>query len=297
MKKNALLLVTLILITVSASAQKTYYINAPKFIRPLITKWIEEYQSVQQNVRFEIAKDAKQKDASALTIRLSDNDIKDNSQVFFFGQYATLPVTSLNSEAATFLARKDLNAKRLKELFFLADEYEDDEPDELSQHVVVYTGNGALSVSAPYAHHFGNESGSFRGKKIVGDDSFLNNALAKDNRAITINALSNIYDLESRTLKANLQLLPLDVDKSQKEALASLDALILLLENKSIDIIPTEKIGFTAASTDPAVQGFLSWILTGGVAYNHDFGILNLKPKDLAQESSKVQSSSLTAQK
>lgn len=57
----------------STNPQAIYYIDAPRFVRPLVEKWITEYQKVQPAAHFAVAKSAANRDASILHVQLSDN--------------------------------------------------------------------------------------------------------------------------------------------------------------------------------------------------------------------------------
>ena len=76
----------------------------------------------------------------------------------------------------------------------------------------------------------------------------------------------------------SLVLLPLDVKKTQSEALQSgnLDETLNLIESEDIDLIPVEEIGFAYATTDADIDQFLQWVVGDGQQYNHEAGFLRL---------------------
>lgn len=263
----------------------TYYINAPRFVRPVIEKLIAEYEKVQPSVHFAIAKTAAHKEASAIQITLSDKAAHEGQKTVYFAQYAILPVAAKDSEAARLLESEELNSKKIKSLFFQADEWEelDGKKNKKYDRLVVYTGNSESSVSQEFASYYGQEATAFRGKRIVGDDQYLNNAIAKDPLGVTINALSNIYDLQTRQIKSNLKVLPLDVDKNIQAALgATLDQLLNSLEAFGPKTIPVEAVGLTYEAGNESVLGFVEWAVDHSKTYNHEYGLLNLS-KDFAQ--------------
>lgn len=272
----------------NSQAASTYYINAPRFVRPLIEKWISEYKKVNSHANFAIAKTAADREASTLKIALSTKDEnKGAQQTSFFGQYAILPVTTKNSAAAKLIGANELNGKKLKNLFFQSDDIDeiDGKKNKLVDGLVVYTGSSSLSVSQEFASHYGADVSAFRGKRIAGDDQFLNAAIAKDPKGVTFNAIGNIYDLQTRQLKSNISILPLDVDKNVQAVLTSsgtLDQLLSTLEVTSSKNIPVENVGLTYAKDNATVKGFVDWILSEGKSYNHEYGLMNLS-KDYAQ--------------
>ena len=257
-------------------------IKSPRFARPLVEKWIEEYAKTEPGVEFQIVKGSGNQDNIDLNVTISDN--RDNNEklfghIIYFGETAVLPVTARSSEAARLLEGKHLNAKKLKQLFFLNDDFDE--------------------VASSFAHNFGEESSSFRGKRISGDDLFLNTAIAKDPLGVTFNALSNIFDLKSRHLKSDLSLVGLDLKKDLEKSFSdngTLDEILLLLENGKPAEVAVEKVGISFNNADDAVNRFLQWILENGTKFNHEFGLLNLDSKETNVQIHNVQSR-LTAQK
>ena len=216
------------------------------------------------------------------------------------GETAVLPITARSSEAARLLEGKHLNAKKLKQLFFLNDDFDEDvKKVKAFETITVYSGSNATSVASSFAHNLGEESSNFRGKRISGDDLFLNTAIAKDPLGVTFNTLSNIFDLQSRHLKSDLSLVGLDLKKNLEESFtdkATLDEVISALENGKVSEIAVEKVGITFNGTDDAVNRFLEWVLENGIKYNHQYGLLNLDSKFAEAQTKKV-INTLTAQK
>ena len=288
-------------------------IKSPRFARPLVEKWIEEYAKTEPGVEFQIVKGSAKQDRSTsgrsqgenIDLNVTISDSQDNneklfSHIIYFGETAVLPVTARSSEAARLLEGKHLNAKKLKQLFFLNDDFDEDvKKNKTFETIIIYSGSNASSVASSFAHNFGEESSSFRGKRISGDDLFLNTAIAKDPLGVTFNALSNIFDLKSRHLKSDLSLVGLDLKKDQEKSFSdngTLDEILLLLENGKPAEVAVEKVGFSFNNADDAVNRFLQWILENGTKYNHEYGLLNLDSKETNVQIHKVQNT-LTAQK
>ena len=211
-----------------------------------------------------------------------------------------LPITASGSEAAKVLEGKHLNSKKLKQLYFLNDDFDEDvKKIKQFEKLIIYSGSNATSVAASFAHNFGEESSNFRGKRISGDDLFLNTALSKDPLGVSFNALPNIFDLQSRHIKDDLTIIGIDVKKSIEETFsdkATLDELITVLENGKISEVAVEKIGVSYNQGDDAISHFLEWVLENGTKYNHEFGLLNLDQKVTQAQIEQVKTH-LTAQK
>ena len=289
MKKLALTIAVLLSINISniwaeqnaTTASSVRYVKAPRFARPLVEKWITEYAKTQPGVEFQIAKGNQNQGNIDLNV-------------------AVLPITASGSEAAKVLEGKHLNSKKLKQLYFLNDDYEEDvKKNKQFEKLVIYSGSSTASVASSFAHNFGEETSSFRGKRISGDDLFLNTAITRDPLGVSFNTLPNIFDLQSRHIKSGLTVIGLDVKKNIEENFsdkATLDDLIFILENGKISEVAVEKIGISYNQNDDAINHFLQWVLENGTKYNHEYGLLNLDNKLTQEQISKVKTT-LTAQK
>ena len=293
MKRLALTIAVLLSINISTiwaegnstNTSSVRYVKAPRFTRPLVEKWITEYAKTQPGVEFQIAKGNQNQGNIDLNVVFDNQDTKpqDFSHIVYFGEFAVLPITASGSEAAKVLEGKHLNSKKLKQLYFLNDDFDEDvKKNKQFEKLIIYSGSNATSVAASFAHNFGEESSSFRGKRISGDDLFLNTALAKDPLGVSFNALPNIFDLQSRHIKNDLTIIGIDVKKNIEENFsdkATLDELISVLENGKISEVAVEKIGVNYNQGDDAINHFLEWVLENGTKYNHEFGLLNLDQK------------------
>ena len=286
----------------STNTSSVRYVKAPRFARPLVEKWITEYAKTQPGVEFQIAKGNQNQGTIDLNVVFDNQDTKSEnfSHIVYFGEFAVLPITASGSEAAKVLEGKHLNSKKLKQLYFLNEDFDEDvKKIKQFEKLVIYSGSNASSVATSFAHNFGEESSNFRGKRISGDDLFLNTALSKDPLGVSFNALPNIFDLQSRHIKDDLTIIGIDVKKALEDSFsdkATLDELIAALENGKVSEVAVEKIGVSYNEADNAVNQFLQWVLTAGTKYNHEFGLLNLDNKLTQIEIEKVKDT-FTAQK
>ncbi|MBR6170985.1 MAG: hypothetical protein IKQ51_09865 [Bacteroidaceae bacterium] len=269
--------------TEAPSVSNVHYVKAPRFARPLVEKWITEYAKTQPGVEFQIAKGNQNQDNIDLNVVFNSNDSieENNNNIIYFGEFAVLPITANGSEAAKVLEGKHLNSKKLKQLYFLNEDFDEDvKKIKQFEKLVIYSGSNATSIATSFAHNFGEESTNFRGKRISGDDLFLNTALAKDPLGVSFNALPNIFDLGSRHVKGELSIIGLDLKKNLEESFSdkgTLDDIIDALEQGKVQEVPTQKIGVRYKQADEEVERFLSWVVTNGTKYNHEYGLLNLK--------------------
>lgn len=272
-------------LSLSASAQtEKVTLRVPNFARPLVEKWVTEYQKTNTGVDFQFSGKSQDSDNS---ISLTTDD-----DAVLVARYAVLPVTAKDSEAAELIGTHSLNAKKLKKLFFIKDDLDDEENEsKLEKQLHIITGNSQQSASRLYASHFHQETVNYKGKKIQGDDSFLTLAISRDPLGVTVNSLSNIFDLKSRQVRQTLALVPLDIDRQGRQVLSEgrLDDIITLLEEEQYAEIPVGKVGFDYNHANPVLNSFVQWVLQNGTQYVHQYGLLSLSQKDLTAQQRKVE--------
>ena len=293
MKVKAFLTAVVAALAVAASAgtpqnDGIITIKANKASKALVEQWIEIYKTVNPNVKIALVS-GKNADADLTLVTQHQEGVN----VTYVGRYALLPVTSTENPLLGDIQKKEWKSKDIKSLFFTAEDLDEEYEEEvegkhnkLKDKLTVYSGSSKASLSGIFASHFGRTSDDLRGNRIAGDDFYLLSAINEDKASVTFNALSNLYDLSSRTLRSDLVLLPLGVKASQREALRSgnLDETLELIEDEDIDLIPVEEIGFTYNSVDADIDNFLQWIIRAGQEYNHKAGFLRLTDKEVESQ-------------
>jgi ABC-type phosphate transport system substrate-binding protein len=285
--KKVIYIIVLSIAAFSAKAQNAISIKSEKLTSPLIAKWVAEYKNINLGLNVEESSKNNPNPDIELIITDRSDSLLQGKEVFYVVKYALLPVVSKNHAYIDNLEKERFNKKKLREIFFEKDflSEDDNKPSKLAERFTVYSGNKKESCATVFASHFGYSANNLRGKKIVGDDIFLLNAINKDNKGVTFNSLSYLYDLSTRQLKSDIRLLPLDIKKEYREVLesATIDDVLNLIENEDVDLIPIQKIGFVinnSTSNKSEVKEFIKWVLTEGQKYNHDYGFLRLN-KDI----------------
>jgi hypothetical protein len=283
MKKIQYIIVALFLLQINSAKAQTQTVNikAPGFVRPLVERWIAEYQKINSDLSFQLG----QKKDNAIIFVLEEREERkeERGETVFFGRYAIVPFTGKDSEAAALIAKKKLNDKRIKNLLFEKDDLSEEKSDKLENKLHIYTGAQSFSVALPYAAAYGLTAADYRGKRIQGDDRFLNKAVGEDAWGLGISALGNLYDLQSRHLKDQLQVASLD-DSKKIDLTASLDEVLEALETHTVEGIDVEKIGFAFDVNNLQLNRFVNWVLTDGQQYLHEYGLLTLSQKDLISQ-------------
>ena len=290
MKKIVYTIAVLLGLNANAQEINTISLRVPEFARPLVEDLAREYHESHSQVEFQFIS-AKTQDAQNILTLTTDE------QAVNFARYAVLPVAVQGSEAAKLTSSRRLNARKLRSLFFVNDDEE--EQTKAEQKVHIYTGNSqlsaSLSASRVYASYLNEEVTDYKGKKISGDDTYLTAAISRDPLGVTVNYLSNIFDLESRTPASSLTVLPLDLDKQGRQVLdaANLDAIISLLEEQTYDEIPVGTVGFSYDQTNRLINDFVCWVLTAGADELHRYGLLTLPQNELMAQMQRISNKEL----
>ncbi len=287
--KKTIYLIALILglqLTNAASAQnvETISLRVPDFAHALVENLAQEYSRTHNGVEFRFISAKELSGATNVLVLTTDEP------AVKFARYAVLPITKKGTEADKLTASRRLNAKKLRSLFFKSDDEDEDEQSKVEQKVHIYTGNSQLSASRAYASYFNEDVNGFKGKKVSGDDSYLTAAISRDPLGVTVNYLSNIFDLESRKPGSELAILPLDLDKHGRQVLdaANLDNILNLLEEQQYAEIPVGSVGFSYDTTDRVINDFVSWVLTNATGELHHYGLLTLPQKELTAQLQRI---------
>lgn len=287
--KKTVYLIALILglqLTNAASAQdvETISLRVPDFAHALVENLAQEYSRTHNGVEFRFVSAKELSGATNVLVLTTDEPAVQ------FARYAVLPITKKGTEADKLTSSRRLNAKKLRSLFFKSDDEDEDEQSKVEQKVHIYTGNSQLSASRAYASYLNEDVNGFKGKKVSGDDSYLTAAISRDPLGVTVNYLSNIFDLESRKPGSELAILPLDLDKHGRQVLdaANLDNILNLLEEQQYAEIPVGSVGFSYDTTDRVINDFVSWVLTNATGELHHYGLLTLPQNELTAQLQRI---------
>jgi len=269
------------------------YIKASGFASPLVEQWIAAYQDQYPDASIRLAGKDRKEEAVELVIRSYDpEEIPSGKEVVYTGRYALLPATTKDNPYLNDLTGRKWSKKEVRKLFFSGDPLEEvkSKKEKVEDKLTVYAGNRS-ATSVVVASHFGSIPSDLKGARISGDDRFLLNALQKDPTGIMYNALPYLFDLETRRLKPELVLLPLDVKKEHQVLFSQpdIDRTIEWLEARTAEAVPVGYIGFIyTAGQDDRLDHFLQWVTQDGQSFCHRFGLLQLDPQTLAQQQKKL---------
>ena len=283
MKKIIYIIALFLGLNANSQEINTISLRVPEFARPLVENLAKEYHASHSQVEFQFVSAKTQNTENTLSLTVDGDDVS-------FARIAVLPVTVNGSEAAKLTLSHRLNARKLRSLFFISDDDDEEELSKAEQKVHIYTGNSQLSAARVYATYLNEDVTGYKGKKISGDDTYLTTAISRDPLGVTVNYLSNIFDLDSRKPESSLVLLPLDLDKKGRQVLdaANLDNIISLLEENEYEEIPVSTVGLSYDQTNRLVNEFVCWVLSVGADKLHHYGLLTLPQNELTVQMQRI---------
>lgn len=298
MKAVKVLVFALLALPFSVLAQNfKINISDANFTRPLIEKWVTEYEKENPNFSIEIVNTADDTNSATLQVEVSEDQSKTNAQnVVKVGRYVLLPIA--NNENPVLLNKKfkkGFNENQLKELFVQKDELEDDvdeeKPKELNYTVYSRTGNHAETTNL-FAHFLNINPNTFKGKKILGEDVHVLAAVLKDKDAVSFNTPNLIYNIDSRQPLKGISVLPIDlnndgkVSEAERQLTSNLDALTSYLESNKNSSLPTDNINivYNNKNTELEIVKFVDWVESKGQQYVNEYGFLSGQNNFVAQK-------------
>ena len=130
-----------------------------------------------------------------------------------------------------------------------------------------------------FASFFGFDQTDIKGRSIAGADEHLIGALQKDNTAISYSNPSLIYDLEKRTPKADITIIPVDLDGNKKiteeeKIYANLDDLLNIIAEAKFKNLPEAPLYLylKPENNSKHTLQFVQWILEKGIKDLNYFG-------------------------
>lgn len=283
----ALLAVATIL-NAATQGNRSIRIKTTKVTKTLVQQWADAYHQLNPDV--EITLVDKEEDANLSITTTPPNASDGRVGIIYVGRYAVLPVTPRDNPLYDEITSRQWNERDIRHLFFQSDDAFADERatkrEKLTDRLTVFSGNNSTSTSATYARHFGYDKSDIRGKRIQGDDLYLLTAIQKEKQSVTFNNIAYLYDINSRHLRQDIAILPLDIKKEQEQTLLSgnLDETLTLLETTTISTIPVEGIAFAYKTFDSDIEQFLFWVVNEGQQYNNRAGYLRLDEKNKRQQ-------------
>jgi phosphate transport system substrate-binding protein len=305
LKSIALSLLLSVSLLAQERATKTVFLKGARFTYPLIEKWVTEYNKENLQLQINLVTQPSSGQESVLNVvayQVADSDLTTNQSVSYVGKYALIPVSNSKNPIIAKAGKNGFSKKVLKKILFdEVDEYGDDVQKTKNKFIVtVYSRENQAPTTITLSRYFDAKPAELKGKKVLGDDIYLLNAIKKDSTGIAFNSLNYVCDIQSRKFRGDISLLPLNLKTQQKEILNTLDLdyILSLLEKNNVENIPVGKFGFLLSPSqraDKQITSLIKWILTNGQKFNHTSGFLNLDEETLTAQKQTIDEKYITS--
>ena len=205
--------------------------------------------------------------------------------VFAVAKDAVLPTFSLNNPAAGLIRKKGLTKDQLKEIYLsgknnitwgaLLD-------TAYNSPVVVYTRSDAAGAADTWADYFGGKQENIKGTGIYGDPG-LAEAVGKDANGVGFNNVAYVYDVTTSKKRPGIDVIPIDQNDNRQidpgeDFYENADSILQAISDGRYPSPPARDLYFITKGkpTDPAIIGFLKWVLTDGQQYVKQAGYVPL---------------------
>lgn len=261
-------------------AKKIVNVTGTRFFYPLVEKWAAEYEKEHPDVDIVVQFGLKNADISMTGSPIGTPN-PDKGKYVTVSQFAIVPIVNEKNPAWNELQKRGLSKSDFEKIYFRGNDQQDKfslASSGVTVPIRVYT-RGACA-SATFSKHFGKEINDLANlDNNITDDKVLLTNILNDSLGVAYNNLGFVYDLQTRTQKKGLKVVPVDlngnrqIDKDEN-FYDNLDQLIQKLETSHIDLPPVGKMVFVYKETKPEVADFVAWTQSKGQQYNHSIGFL-----------------------
>jgi len=283
------------LVSCGSNKGKNVTISGAFALYPLGVKWTEQYKTKTPDLRFDVSAGGAGKgltdvlagaaDIAMFSRQLTPAEKEKGIWVFAVAKDAVLPTFSLNNPAAGLIRKKGLTKDQLKEIYLsgknnitwgaLLD-------TAYNSPVVVYTRSDAAGAADTWADYFGGKQENIKGTGIYGDPG-LAEAVGKDANGVGFNNVAYVYDVTTGKKRPGIDVIPIDQNDNRQidpgeDFYENADSILQAISDGRYPSPPARDLYFITKGkpTDPAIIGFLKWVLTDGQQYVKQAGYVPL---------------------
>lgn len=316
MKGHALHIFTLIvmfslILSACAPAKKTedggtIAISGAFALYPMMTRWAEEYTSLNPGVVFDVSAGGAGKGmtdalSDAVEIGMVSRTISDEEEAK--GAYwvpvvidAVFPTISDQNPVKDKLLASGLTREDFVNIFMTGEytTWGDVIGDaSVTAEIHIYTRSDACGAADTWAKYLDGAQEDLLGIGI-GSDPALLDAVIKDPYGIGYNNLNYAFDITTGVNVTGSLVLPIDINENgitdTEEMLTSTDQAVRAVAEGKYPSPPARELNLvTHGKPEGIVREFIVWILTEGQQYVSESGYISLTADQLAEALQKVQ--------
>lgn len=260
----------------------TINITGTRFLFPIIEKWAEEFNKENPDVHINLEFGHKSPDINASAAPVTRKDPA-KGEYTAVSRFALVPIINANNPAWDDLKEKGISKKDFLEIYFGGNSGSSKNFSfKKNEQVPIKVYSRGACASATFTNKFGKQIKDLNnvGGKID-DDEVLLEKVKSDSLAVAYNNLGFVYNLNSRSQKDGIRVIPIDLNGNGKidpeeNVYDNLDKLIGFIERDNRELPPTGDVTFIYKSEKPEVEAFVNWIIKKGYKFNHEYGFLTL---------------------
>lgn len=194
---------------------------------PIVVLWSEDFKKINPNVRFNISAGGAGKGIADVLTNMTDiglvsrdlhpQELTKGALPIFVAKDAVLGTFNVNHPNASLLKERGLTQEELENIFVHTKYKSWNNIDSrfTSEAIGVYVRSDAAGAAETWAKFFKRSQEDLKGIGIFGDPG-LAQAIKDSPTAIGFNNINYVYDLKSKKTTANIEVIPIDINKNGK---------------------------------------------------------------------------------
>jgi phosphate transport system substrate-binding protein len=273
---------------------------------PMATKWAEEFQKLNPDVRIDISAGGAGKgmadvlsgvvDLAMFSRGVSPEEISKGAWYIAVARDAVLPTVNDKNPVLADLMKRGMTKQQFTDIFVNAKikTWGQAIGKTGGAKINAFTRSDACGAAEMWGKYLGSNQENLVGVGVFGDPGIAS-AVENDVNAIGYNNLNFAYDINSRKVYAGMQIIPIDINAdgkidSSENFYRTMDDLVSAISAGRYPSPPARDLYFISKGkpTDAVILAFLKWILTDGQKLIGEAGYVQLPAAQLASELKKL---------
>ncbi len=284
----------------------TISISGAFAIYPMTVKWAEEYNKVHPGVQIDVSAGGAGKgmadvlsgmvDLAMFSREVNIQEEQNGAWKIAVAKDAVFPTINADNPVIKDINKSGLTKDQFSQLFTGENQkswnqfYGFSMPEKIN----VYTRSDACGAAAMWAKFFDKEQEDLRGTGVFGDPGMAD-AVKKDKYGVGYNNLIYIYDMKSKKIVEGLSIIPIDLNNNgtvdpEENIYETMNSAMTAIREKVYPSPPSRDLYLISKGepSNPAVIGFLQYILTEGQKILTEAGYVQLEDSRLDKERAKL---------
>ncbi len=273
---------------------------------PMVVKWAEEFQKINQNVRIDVSAGGAGKgmtdvlqnmvDVAMVSREIKEEEIQKGAWFIAVTKDAVVPVINASNPVFSEIQKKGITKTQLAVLFTKNTKstwgklYSTNNKSNIN----VYNRSDACGAGEMWAKYFGKKQEDLLGTGVYGDPGVAD-AVKNDKNGIGYNNVIYAYDLKSRVFYPGLSVIPIDLNENgvldpEENFYQNLDSITNAIRTNRYPSPPARELYLVTKgkTKNQVVLAFYKWILTDGQKYINEGGYVKLTDENIKTQIEKL---------